>query len=186
MHPASCTTTPCYEPPDNAGSFTFCPHGCKCGFFSDPRRECHCTPNQVQRYLSGISGPLLDRIDLQIDVPPVDYKDLRGVTPGESSASMLAQVVRAREIQTRRFRDDGILANGRMGTPQVKKHCELAGDAEAILKQAMDQFALSARAYSKILKVSRTIADLDSSDDIGVEHVSEAIQYRSLDRNLWL
>lgn len=169
----------------NAGWFTFCPHGCRCGFFTDPRRECHCTPGQVQRYLSGISGPLLDRVDMQIDVPPVDYNDLRSLAPGEASAVMLGHVIQARSIQAQRFRRGRNRTNARMNSRQMKKHCALSADGADLLKRAMEQFALSARAYTKILKLARTVADLAEAEDIGIDHVAEAIQYRSLDRNLW-
>jgi magnesium chelatase family protein len=158
---------------------------CKCGYLTDPRRACHCTPPQIQRYRAGISGPLLDRIDVQVDVTPVAYKDLRTLSPGESSESIRAQVLAARQAQARRFEGSNIRTNGRMSARQVKKHCVLGADAEDLLKRAMEQFALSARAYTKILKLARTIADLADADDIRTEHVSEAIQYRSLDRNLW-
>jgi len=171
---------------------------CPCGYATDPRKECRCTPRQIQNYLSRISGPLLDRIDIHLDVPAVPYRELKGEAGGESSAQMRAQVLNSRAVQTERFRRSKVYANARMSTRQVKRYCILTPDAEGMLAQAMQELALSARAYTKILKVARTIADLDPSTNSGqspstgsgqaeirVEHVSEAIQYRSLDRGLW-
>ena len=158
---------------------------CPCGYFTDPRKECRCTPHQIQKYLSRISGPLLDRIDIQLEVPAVEYRELRAAAPGEASAPMLDQVLRAREVQASRFRRSKVAVNSRMSSRQVKKHCVLADDAEAMLGRAIQQLGLSARAYTKVLKVARTIADLAGDAALRAEHVSEAIQYRSLDRNLW-
>ncbi|HRU06918.1 MAG TPA: ATP-binding protein, partial [Candidatus Brocadiia bacterium] len=158
---------------------------CPCGYFTDPRRACHCTPPQVQKYLSRISGPLLDRIDIQIETPAVDYRQLRSAAPGDSSATMRQRVLEARERQTARFRRSKTPLNARMTSGQIKKHCGLAEDAEQLLSRAMQELALSARAFTKILKISRTIADLDAAEEIQIAHVAEAIQYRSLDRNLW-
>jgi len=158
---------------------------CPCGYFTDPRRECHCTPPQIQRYHSKISGPLMDRIDIQLEVPAVEYRDLRSPVDGDTSERMLEQVLAARKIQSKRFARTAITANSQMSNRHIKKHCELSPDAEQLLSQAMQTLGLSARAYTKILKVSRTIADLDAADRIGTQHVSEAIQYRSLDRSVW-
>lgn len=158
---------------------------CPCGFFTDPRRECHCSPPQVQRYLSRISGPLLDRIDIHIEVPSVEYRDLRSGRDGEPSADMLGRVLAAREIQRRRMPRSARSVNARMTTRQIKAHCNLTEEAESLLGRAMHELALSARAYTKVLKLARTIADLGESENIAAEHLSEAIQYRSLDRNLW-
>jgi len=165
--------------------FDFRPQGCPCGYLTDPRKECNCSPRQVQQYLGKISGPLLDRIDIQVEVPAVHYRDLRSPADGEPSATIRERVVQAREIQKERFSDNGIYCNARMANRQIKKHCKIEGSAEAILAGAMQSFSLSARAYNKILKLSRTIADLDGAGEIRTEHVTEAIQYRSLDRNLW-
>ena len=160
-------------------------YGCPCGYHTDPRRECHCTPHQIQKYLGRISGPLLDRIDIHVDVPAVQYKDLASQESGETSAQIREKVVAARERQRRRFAGTGIYTNSRMTTKLIKKHCALDDDAEDLLRTAMTELALSARAHNKILKVSRTIADLADSADIQLEHIAEAIQYRTLDRALW-
>ena len=159
--------------------------GCPCGFATDPRRECHCTPRQIQQHLSKISGPLLDRIDIQLEVPPVNYRELRDPAPGESSRAIRRRVIAAREIQRQRFKNNGVHCNARMGNRDITKCCAIDEAAESFLASAMESFALSARAYAKILKVARTIADLDDAADIRIEHITEAIQYRSLDRNLW-
>ena len=158
---------------------------CPCGYLTDPRKECHCTPRQVQQYLGRISGPLLDRIDIQVEVPAVNYRDLRSPADGEPSAIIRERVTRAREMQARRFQKGGVFCNARMSNRLIRKFCKVDGPAEGILASAMQSFSLSARAYNKILKVSRTIADLDGAEEIRTEHVTEAIQYRSLDRNLW-
>lgn len=158
---------------------------CPCGYLTDPRKECHCTPRQVQAYLGRISGPLLDRIDIQVEVPAVNYRDLRSPIEGEPSSTIRERVIRARDMQKPRFNGSGVFCNARMNTRQIRKHCRIDGAAESVLSAAMQQFSLSARAYSKILKLSRTIADLDGAEEIRTEHVTEAIQYRSLDRNLW-
>jgi len=174
-----------YDSVAYAYRFVFRPHGCPCGYYTDPRRECHCTPAQIQRYRSRISGPLLDRIDIHLDVPAVEYRDLARRDGGETSRAMLDHVLRSREVQARRFADSRLRVNSQMTTRHVKKHCILTADAEQMLAQAMQALALSARAYTKILKVSRTIADLEGSNEIRTEHVAEAIQYRSLDRSVW-
>ena len=158
---------------------------CPCGYLTDPRKECHCTPRQVQQYLSRISGPLLDRIDIQVEVPSVHYRDLRSPADGEPSTTIRERVIRGRELQGKRLKGTGIFCNARMTNRLIRKYCKVEGPAEGILASAMESFALSARAYTRILKISRTIADLDGADEIRTEHVTEAIQYRSLDRNLW-
>jgi len=158
---------------------------CPCGYFTDPRKECHCTPRQIQNYLGKISGPLLDRIDIQLEVPAVNYRQLRDPAPAESSTEIRRRVVAARRIQSERFESDGVFCNARMNNRMIKSFCEVEGPAESFLASAMENFALSARAYTKILKVARTVADLDGAADIRAEHITEAIQYRSLDRNLW-
>jgi len=159
---------------------------CPCGYFTDPNKECTCAPPSIQRYMAKISGPLLDRIDIHIEVPSVKYKELSTVSSGESSESVRERVINARQIQINRFKEIGhIFNNGDMGSKEVRKYCKLDSAGEGLLKMAMTKLGLSARAYDRILKVSRTIADLEQSENILPQHVSEAIQYRSLDRELW-
>jgi magnesium chelatase family protein len=157
---------------------------CPCGHYTDPRRQCRCTPRQIQRYRRRISGPLLDRIDLHVDVPPLEYRDLATSRPSEPSDSIRERVVEARRRQIERFREVGLFANARMQRRHVKKHCALDDDGRLLLRQAMDALGFSARAYDKILKVARTIADLEDSERILPHHVSEAVNYRTLDRRL--
>jgi len=160
---------------------------CPCGFFNDRTRECRCTPPMIQRYISKISGPLLDRIDIHIDVPAVNYKELRSNMQAESSASIRERILRARERQLERFRAAGEknFANAQMGSRQIRTHCELSSECERLLEKAMTQQGLSARAHDRILKVARTIADLEGAAQINVQHIAEAIQYRTLDRTYW-
>jgi magnesium chelatase family protein len=153
---------------------------CPCGYYGDPTRECRCTPAIIQRYLGKISGPLLDRIDIQIEVPAVPYKELRAGEVAESSADMLVRVERAREIQAARGQ-----VNSRMPTRLIRKQCALDDTGERTLEMAMRRMSLSARAHDRILKVARTVADLDGSESVMAKHIAEAIQYRSLDRNYW-
>jgi magnesium chelatase family protein len=159
---------------------------CPCGFYSDPSRECRCTPRQIARYRSKISGPLLDRIDIHIEVPSMDYEELSTLAPGEPSAAMRERALAARMIQRERFAASKAKArihcNADMGAKQVQKFCKPTKDAEELLKMAIREYHFSARAYDRILKVSRTIADMDGSHDICPQHISEAIQYRTLDR----
>ena len=160
---------------------------CPCGFFNDTSRECHCTPQMIQRYVSKISGPLLDRIDIHIDVPAVNYKELRGGSAPEGSAQIRERVLRAREVQLNRFAAAGerIFCNAQMSTRQIRSYCELSTDCDRLLERAMLQQGLSARAHDRILKVARTVADLDGSSMIEAKHIAEAIQYRTLDRTFW-
>jgi magnesium chelatase family protein len=159
---------------------------CPCGFWGDPRHQCTCTPGQIHRYRHKVSGPLLDRIDIHIDVPAVPYKELSTEYSGERSEDIRKRVVTARDIQLERFKNDKkIYANGQMKTRHIKKYCKLRTDAQALLDTAMQKLALSARAYTRILKLSRSIADLEASEDIQSHHVSEAIQYRTLDRGVF-
>jgi magnesium chelatase family protein len=155
---------------------------CPCGFVTDPNKECSCTPLQIQRYLARISGPLLDRIDIHIDVPPVKQRDLTGEPSGEPSAAIRERVRRARQLQQERFRRSKVYCNAHMSTRQIRRFCQVEGEARSLLERAMDRLGLSARAYDRILKVGRTIADLEAVETIRAEHVAEAIQYRSLDR----
>lgn len=155
---------------------------CPCGYLGDSRHQCTCTPAMISRYRSRVSGPLMDRIDLHIEVPAVPYKELSTDSAGEKSSSIRMRVGVARQRQLMRFRDEKIFANGQMKTRHIKKFCKLTDDAHGLLDNAMHKFGLSARAYSRILKVSRTIADLEASDIIHSSHIAEAIQYRTLDR----
>jgi magnesium chelatase family protein len=157
---------------------------CPCGYYGDPRKPCNCTPRQIQNYRSRVSGPLLDRIDIHVDVPGVTYRELSSKAESMSSAEAREAVTGARETQGKRFASDKILTNSRMSTRHLKKYCKLDESCDALLRQAIDHFGLSARAYSRILKVARTIADLAGRRDITTEDVSEAIQYRTLDRTL--
>ncbi|MBS3999185.1 MAG: YifB family Mg chelatase-like AAA ATPase [Desulfobulbaceae bacterium] len=158
---------------------------CPCGNFGDPTKECTCTPQKIKNYLGKISGPLLDRIDIHVEVPGVNYKELSSERVGESSANVRERVIKARDIQIDRFKGTGIFKNADMGTKQLRKFCNLDSASAELLKMAMSRLGLSARAYDRILKVSRTIADLSDSDSIQAMHISEAIQYRSLDREYW-
>ena len=158
---------------------------CPCGFRGHPLRECQCTPTQIERYLSKISGPLLDRIDIQIEVPALSFDDLTGQTPGPGSAQMVAIVREAREIQRGRNDTGRVHCNAQLDTRQLRQFCSLDATARALLRAGINQLGLSARAYDKILRVARTIADVERSPQIHSEHVSEAIQYRLLDRRLW-
>lgn len=155
---------------------------CPCGYLSDPKHQCTCTPGQIYRYRRKVSGPLLDRIDIHIEVPAVPYKELSADSVGETSEDIRKRVVAARDIQLERFRGDKIYCNGQMKTRHIKKYCTLKNDALSLLETAMHKLGLSARAYARILKLSRTIADLETSIEIHSHHISEAIQYRTLDR----
>ena len=160
---------------------------CPCGYFGDLKRECRCSPVQVQRYRQRISGPLLDRIDLHIEVPAIDYREMSSQHAVEQSAAIRARVGQARERQPTRFRSDKKTScNARMTPRALKQHCKLSDESQELIRVAMTDLNLSARAYDRILKVSRTIADLDAAEAISPEHVSEAIQYRTFDRRLWI
>ena len=159
---------------------------CPCGFFGDPMRECHCSPPQIQRYVSKISGPLLDRIDIHIEVPAVKFKELRGEHTSEDSAAVRERVLRARERQLERFAGEKkIYANAQMPPKLIRKYCAISAEGEKLLENAITRLGLSARAHDRILKVARTIADLDAAASIETRHLSEAIQYRTLDRTYW-
>ncbi len=159
---------------------------CPCGFFGDPTRECHCSPPQIQRYVSRISGPLLDRIDIHIEVPAVRYKELRGEPTTESSTEVRERVVRARQVQLERFASEKqIYANAQMPPKLIRKYCEISAEGEKLLETAITRLGLSARAHDRILKVSRTIADIEGTPSIEPRHLGEAIQYRTLDRTYW-
>ncbi len=158
---------------------------CPCGYLGDARHQCKCSPVQIERYMGRISGPLLDRIDLHIEVPAVPFQDLAARADGTSSAQMRQQVNQARAAQHRRFGDDGYKLNAHMTSRQLRRYCILDEPGRALLKQAMEELGLSARAHDRILRVARTIADLEESEAIQQPHVVEAISYRSLDRKLW-
>jgi len=175
---------------------------CPCGYYGDPKRECRCTDRQIQTYRNKISGPLLDRIDIHIEVPGIQYQELTGLATGEPSKDVRERVMEARKVQEGRFppssgasaADYGVAGKGRgrvhnnagMSTKDLQKYCQLQPEAQDLLKMAITELNFSARAYDRILKVSRTIADLEGSEEITSEHVSEAIQYRTLDRQLWI
>jgi magnesium chelatase family protein len=158
---------------------------CPCGYRSDPRRACSCTPPQVERYLSKISGPLLDRIDLHVEVPAVPFTQLAEAPPGPTSADLLAQVLKARARQADRFGARGPGVNGRMTPRQVRKYCPLKPECSSMLKAAMEELGLSARAHDKILRVARTMADLEGTEAIQPQNIAEAVGFRSLDRGVW-
>ncbi len=158
---------------------------CPCGYRNDPRRTCHCTPTQMERYLSRISGPLLDRIDIHIEVPAVAFRELSSSHSGTPSEVLRGQVAMAREVQQERFRGLSTRYNGDMTSRQIRRFCALSNDCQELMRKAMTDLGLSARAHDKILRVARTIADLEKSPDIKLHHLSEAINYRMLDRQFW-
>lgn len=160
---------------------------CPCGFHNDRTRECRCTPPMIQRYIAKISGPLMDRIDIHIDVPAVNYKEMRSLSTPEGSTQIRERVIRARQIQLQRFAGSRtrIYCNAQMSSSQIRSHCELTPDCERLLERAMTQQGLSARAHDRILKVGRTIADLECAASLEPKHIAEAIQYRTLDRTYW-
>jgi len=158
---------------------------CPCGYRNDPRRECHCTIPQIERYMAKISGPLLDRIDIHLEVPAVPFRELASGAPGTTSGDMRGQVEKARETQSARFAGVKTRLNAKMTTRQIRQFCKLDDESMNLLKASVNELGLSARAHDKVLRVSRTIADLDGSEAIRPPHVSEAINYRMLDRNLW-
>jgi magnesium chelatase family protein len=158
---------------------------CPCGYLGDPRHSCKCQSQQVERYMGKVSGPLLDRIDLHIEVPSVPFEELSASADGTSSAVMREQVTRVREAQRQRFGEGSTTLNSQMNTRQLRKFCVLGDESRRILQSAMEQLGLSARAHDRILRMARTIADLESEANIKADHVVEAIGYRSLDRKLW-
>lgn len=158
---------------------------CPCGYRTEPRRDCQCPVPQVEKYMGKISGPLLDRIDIHIEVPGVDYKELSSKATGTSSQEMRELVVIARDIQIERFQQSSIQANAQMSSRQIREHCKLDRACQLLLKETMHDLGFSARAHDKVLRVARTIADLDQSPEIQVMHLQEAVNYRLLDRGLW-
>ncbi len=161
-------------------------HPCPCGYHGDLKRECRCSPRQVQQYRQRISGPLLDRIDIHVDVPAVQYRDISSREPGEPSGAIRARVEKARKIQEKRFGKSKTSCNARMSPKMIRAHCVIDEAGQELLKNAMNDLHMSARAHDRILKVARTIADLEGSPEINPDHLAEAIQYRTLDRNLWM
>ncbi|MDA7857985.1 ATP-binding protein, partial [bacterium] len=158
---------------------------CPCGFYGDPHHECTCTPFQIQKYRAKLTGPLLDRIDMHIEVPKLKYNDLIASNGGDTSDVIRTRVERARTRQRKRFaKFESVYCNAHMESKLIKKCCAVEGESEKLLRDGVERLGLSARAYDRILKVSRTIADLEGSDIIEPVHIAEAIQYRSLDRNL--
>ena len=159
---------------------------CPCGYYNHPEKECVCSPGVVQKYLNKISGPLLDRIDIHVEVVPVPFEKLSGAPPSENSETVRNRVMKARMVQEERFIEwKGIYCNAQMTSKLIRKFCLLDDAGTALIKNAMEKLGLSARAYDRILKVSRTIADLEGAENIKTEHLAEAIQYRSLDRENW-
>lgn len=158
---------------------------CSCGYFGDPNHECSCTPYEIQKHLNKISGPLLDRIDIHIQVAAVRKEDLLSKREGETSSSIRKRVNKARNIQLSRFKGKSIYCNSQMSQRQIKRFCSPQKEAEKLLRSAISELYLSARAYYRILKISRTIADLDGKKEVKSSHISEALQYRYLDRQLW-
>lgn len=157
---------------------------CKCGYHGDPERECTCSPSQIERYMSKISGPVMDRIDIHIKVNSVKFDELKSKSVSEKSEDIRARVNKARQIQLERFKNDGIYSNSQMTTSMIKKYCQLGENEMNLLKNVFEKFSLSARAYDKILKLARTIADLDGSEDIKIPHLAEAVSYRTLDKKI--
>lgn len=158
---------------------------CPCGYFGHPVRECSCSHFKVEQYLSKVSGPLLDRLDIHVDVPPVEFSELTNEQKEESSKEIRARVEKARQIQCERYKNHKFSNNAKLSSSQMKKYCVLTSSAKMMLKNAFDRMGLSARAYDRIVKIARTIADLDYQDSISSKHIAEAIQYRSMDRKYW-
>ena len=158
---------------------------CPCGYYGHPTKECTCSKNAVEKYLAKVSGPLLDRVDIHIEVPPVDYNDITKKVKAEKSEDIRKRVNKARDIQNKRFKNSNTNCNAKMTPSETRKYCVLSQEAEMMMKAAFESMSLSARGYDKILRVARTIADLDAQENILPQHVAEAVQYRSLDRKYW-
>ena len=162
------------------------PQGCPCGYFTDPKRECHCSPLQIQKYLAKVSGPLLDRIDIHLEVPSLKYRELTQKPKAEDSTSVRERVKKTREVQKQRYCKEESSTNANLNPKQIEKYCQISQEAKELLKMAIYELGFSARAYDKVLKLGRTIADLAQVEQINAEHISEAISYRCLDRNIWM
>lgn len=158
---------------------------CPCGYYGHPTKQCTCSKGAPAKYLAKVSGPLLDRMDIHIEVPQVDFQKLSSEEKGESSAEIKQRVNKARAIQTHRFNDTTVTCNAKMTPELTREFCRLDEKCKAMLERCFEAMNLSARAYDKILRVARTIADLDSSENIELEHITEAVQYRNLDRKFW-
>src|SRR3989338_8205454 len=158
---------------------------CPCGYFTDPKKECHCTPLQIKNYMSKISGPLLDRIDIQLEAPSLKVDEITDRSKGEMSSSIRARVETAKDRQRKRYESEKMSSNAELAATQLEKYCSTTKEGEALLKMAIQELGFSARAYHKALKVARTIADLEGEEIIQETHVAEAIHYRALDRNAW-
>ncbi len=158
---------------------------CPCGYFGHPKRKCICSGQAVKNYLGKISGPMLDRLDIHVEVAPVEYSELTSKATGETSAEIRKRVEAAREIQNKRYEGTGVTCNARLTSSLIQKYCELTADADALLKAAFERMGMSARSYDRILKIARTVADIDRSEKITAGHIAEAIQFRNLDRKYW-
>lgn len=158
---------------------------CPCGYYGSKDKQCSCTNEQITKYMNRISGPLLDRIDIHIEVHSVKYDDLSSERPAESSEDIKKRVDKARNIQLERYKDDGIHCNSELTSELIKKYCKLDEESKLLLKNAFEKLGFSARAHDRVLKLARTIADLDNSENITKKHLAEAIQYRNLDRKFW-
>lgn len=158
---------------------------CPCGYYGDPLHECTCSQREIDRYLGKVSYPLLDRIDIHIEVSPVKYMDLKRESKSESSRQIRERVKMARDIQFNRYREIGIFNNSQISSKEIKEHCKLSDSSEIIMKQAFEKYKFSARTYNKILKVARTIADLSNEEEIKDNHILEAIRYRTLNDKYW-
>jgi len=158
---------------------------CPCGYYNDPHHACSCTALQAQRYRNRISGPFLDRIDLQIEVTPVDFNALHSTAPTETSAQVRERVIAARQIQAERFRGTNTFTNSAMTTADIKKYCKLDSNSRQLLEKAFARLGMSARGHNRVLKLARTIADMEGAENIQSYHLTEAIQYRALEKNIW-
>ena len=158
---------------------------CPCGYYGSRQRECRCRPQEIRRYLDQVSGPLLDRIDIQVEVDSVPVSEIRDAAPAESSERVAERVARAREVQRKRYRQSGIHCNAQLDNAGIRRHCRMSPEAESLLHMAVDRMNLSMRAYHRVIRVARTLADLQEKEEIGTPEIAEAIQYRELDQKYW-